>query len=223
MSDFKYTIGRSKESDIVLNHASVSKVHAYITVFYYDQCRIEDAESKNGTYVNGRKIKSKIIKPDKDKIRFGDYTPDLFSFYESIYQKYKNDKADFTREYQEMLSHFRKYQKKLDQLNSPPKGPLLLRLGLGMFFILILVFYPDLIPHDGARYAILIGIGIISMASGVLTNSTGKRRMKLAKLRLEYIDLLICPKCKMKLINENLAYWEGRKKCENDKCKAIFQ
>lgn len=69
-------LGRSKENDIVIDNPHVGRFHAVIKIFN-DAIIIEDLNSKNGTYVNGKKI-SKASITEKDRITLGkDYEIDL--------------------------------------------------------------------------------------------------------------------------------------------------
>ena len=52
-------IGRQSDNDIVINDKSVSRHHAKITHTDAGTYEIEDLNSKNGVYVNGRKIRGK--------------------------------------------------------------------------------------------------------------------------------------------------------------------
>jgi hypothetical protein len=68
----RISIGRARNHDIVLRHRSVSKFHAW---FEYDgdgQLYVRDAESKNGTLVNGVKVlKHKVEIAAGDNIKVG--------------------------------------------------------------------------------------------------------------------------------------------------------
>lgn len=66
------TIGRMKGNDIVLPKGNVSKKHARI----YGRngtLMIDDLDSTNGTYVNGRKVTSEHEITESDKIYIGDF------------------------------------------------------------------------------------------------------------------------------------------------------
>ena len=63
----KITIGRSKTNDIVINHVSVSRVHAIVTS-EADGYYITDNRSLNGTFVNGIRISGKTRLSSGDKI-----------------------------------------------------------------------------------------------------------------------------------------------------------
>lgn len=67
------TIGRSKKCDIYINDKYLSKEHARI-FFDRDKFFIEDLNSTNGTFVNGKEILSAhpVKLKDNDKISFGD-------------------------------------------------------------------------------------------------------------------------------------------------------
>ena len=77
--EFKLTkqrtsIGRNKNSQIVINNNTVSKDHAIIEFDEDYNCTIKDLNSSNGTYVNGEKLKITPMKlRNGDKIKFGKY------------------------------------------------------------------------------------------------------------------------------------------------------
>lgn len=66
----RFSLGRDLANDIQLLYPKVSRVHAEIT---YDDGTyvIADRESRNGTYVNGKKVKKKVLE-DGDRIQLGD-------------------------------------------------------------------------------------------------------------------------------------------------------
>lgn len=62
------TIGRGDECDIMLPDRHVSRYHARIS--RVDDCyAVEDLGSKNGTYVNGREVKTTRMLEDGDEIQ----------------------------------------------------------------------------------------------------------------------------------------------------------
>ena len=68
----RVNIGRRPSNELPLNDKNISRLHAYILLeddFYV----IYDAQSLNGTYVNGEKITSKNLS-NKDKITIGNTT-----------------------------------------------------------------------------------------------------------------------------------------------------
>ncbi len=68
--DGEVLIGRSEECDVTLPQARVSRRHARVLVCA-DGCFIEDLQTPNGTFVNGRRI-SRARLSAGDRIAFGD-------------------------------------------------------------------------------------------------------------------------------------------------------
>ncbi len=64
-------IGRHGAADIRFPDMSVSRYHAVLYVSN-GVWSVMDLDSKSGTYVNGRKIRSQVRLKDSDEIRFGD-------------------------------------------------------------------------------------------------------------------------------------------------------
>ena len=68
------SIGRNKNSQIVINNNTISKEHAIIEFDEDYNCVIKDLNSSNGTYVNGQRLKTIPMKlRTGDKITFGKY------------------------------------------------------------------------------------------------------------------------------------------------------
>lgn len=73
-------IGRAKENDIVVNDPLVGRYHAVLKIFN-NSILLEDLNSTNGTYVNGKKISSSTI-TEKDKVTLGkSYELDIKSIF----------------------------------------------------------------------------------------------------------------------------------------------
>ena len=54
-------IGRGTNNDVVINDGVVSTFHATITISDFGEITIEDQNSKNGTFVNGKRIKKEVL------------------------------------------------------------------------------------------------------------------------------------------------------------------
>ncbi len=68
----EYIIGRADDCDFVLNGKEVSRKHARI-YFHNKNFVIEDLNSTNGTFVNGERIKTVVLKHG-DEINIGNFT-----------------------------------------------------------------------------------------------------------------------------------------------------
>jgi hypothetical protein len=68
------TIGRNANNDVVINDPLVSRHHLQIIRDDYGNFRLADFGSKNGTFVNGEKIKGEIRLNLTDVIRIGNTT-----------------------------------------------------------------------------------------------------------------------------------------------------
>ena len=66
------TVGRTQNHDIVLLHATVSKFHAFFRT-EGEVLQVFDAGSRNGTFVNGRRLPPKVPVPVSpgDNVSFG--------------------------------------------------------------------------------------------------------------------------------------------------------
>jgi DNA-binding winged helix-turn-helix (wHTH) protein len=63
-------IGREQAAVVWIDHESVSRRHARITIGEND-ATLEDLRSKNGTYVKGRKVRDAVRLADKDLVKIG--------------------------------------------------------------------------------------------------------------------------------------------------------
>ncbi|MDR1149135.1 MAG: FHA domain-containing protein [Spirochaetaceae bacterium] len=64
-------IGRSSSNNIVVNDPTVSSQHASLTISDAGELRIKDLNSRNGTFVNGRRIFQETLITSKDVIKAG--------------------------------------------------------------------------------------------------------------------------------------------------------
>jgi pSer/pThr/pTyr-binding forkhead associated (FHA) protein len=70
-----WTIGRTSEADLVLDHADVSRVHARLRVDGQG-AEIEDLGSKNGTRIAGRSVERERLDHGA-RVQFGDLIVEL--------------------------------------------------------------------------------------------------------------------------------------------------
>ena len=70
ITHWESVIGRSKSSDVTIDFPTVSRNHAVLTRYDDGSWTISDAGSKDGTWVNGRKVQICALN-DKDRISIG--------------------------------------------------------------------------------------------------------------------------------------------------------
>lgn len=73
LSEGQNIVGRDPDADIHIEHGSVSRLHARISV-QGDTVVLEDLQSRNGTFVGGRRIESSVELRDGDIIGLGPVT-----------------------------------------------------------------------------------------------------------------------------------------------------
>lgn len=83
------TIGRSTSSDMTVDNAGVSRVHARIERTE-DVIAIEDLGSANGTHVNGERLTERHVLRDGDRIQFGTMSVFRFAFLDALEEEYQH-------------------------------------------------------------------------------------------------------------------------------------
>jgi hypothetical protein len=68
------TIGRMPDNDVILQDAYVSRRHCAVLVHTAGFCELHDVASKNGTYLNGRRIAGPTRLNPGDEIRMCNHT-----------------------------------------------------------------------------------------------------------------------------------------------------
>jgi predicted component of type VI protein secretion system len=71
-----FMIGRNKQCHLRPHCPSVSKLHCAIAA-WAGQVRVRDLKSRNGTFLNGRRIEGEVVVRDGDQIKIGSL---VFSF-----------------------------------------------------------------------------------------------------------------------------------------------
>ncbi len=69
----RLNVGRTKENDLYIDDASVSKIHAALVLNSERQLMVADTGSTNGTFINGQRIAygKAIPLKDSDRLKFG--------------------------------------------------------------------------------------------------------------------------------------------------------
>ncbi|MBW8012241.1 MAG: FHA domain-containing protein [Chloroflexi bacterium] len=84
-ADFEFVanhfyIGRDPICEYVINHETVSSRHTIIS-YHHNQWWIEDAGSRNGTFLNDLTVEQQTVLTDNDSVRCGNVTFTLFIVY----------------------------------------------------------------------------------------------------------------------------------------------
>jgi pSer/pThr/pTyr-binding forkhead associated (FHA) protein len=66
------TVGRAPDNDVVVQDAYVSRRHCAILVHVGDSCEVHDTASKNGTYLNGKRLSGPTRLNTGDELRMCD-------------------------------------------------------------------------------------------------------------------------------------------------------
>jgi len=78
------TIGRDSNNTIVVNDNFVGRWHLEITQYDDNNFIMKDLDSKNGTFINGRKISGETSLRKNDIVRIGNTTLPWKSYFEKI-------------------------------------------------------------------------------------------------------------------------------------------
>lgn len=82
-----FVIGREEGAHILISDEGVSRWHARISI-HETEALLEDMESRNGTYVNGTRVRSRSL-TDGDKIQLGARTTMMFTLTDSLEADYQ--------------------------------------------------------------------------------------------------------------------------------------
>ena len=219
-------IGRSEDNDVVLTQTSIGRHHSIITICGPNNYLIEDLESRNGTFVNGDRIKSKLICAE-DEIRFATYD---FPVKEVLIDakvikpaKKKSDPNDFTEEFSAMKEFYDQYlifkSEEMNIQNAIKKMNDNLRLGGALSA-----------PTLAALTILLGGAPMLATISacglGMLIPAIGSRFLgedeKLSQPRMHFANNWKCPGCgdKTMFLGKSWLVLAKQKKCL--RCGAVW-
>ncbi len=211
-------------------YIKVGREHAEI-VYNNGVLILHDLDSKNGTFVNGRRVATREIKYS-DSVCLGDnkgsqaYNLDLDKVNSDFEKVIFQNKIDYFIEFKNLKTVYESYNNEILQLKRKfqvksqlPKIAISVFIGL----VILIASFLDWIPSKMQKFQ--YPVILIVMAGAGILSFTGKKTDvsdKLADIEVRYQKKYVCPKCKKKF-NLN-THW---KKIESDKtcpfkCGAIF-
>jgi hypothetical protein len=200
-----------KQGDYTVVDSYVGRRHARL-IREDNGLYIEDLESKNGTYVNGKSVKRKKITAS-DVIKLGpSFTLNLADVLASL----PMSDAEFTQAFIRLKEVYDSYSNAQLDVSTQVQSPMISRM-LGSIPGLLIAgttMIPSMQNMGGLRVVIiLIGVGV-SVAGGVLSDNimTKRNRAKQKKLRELSEQFSIdysCPSCQNGFGNRS---WEALKK-----------
>jgi ribosomal protein L37AE/L43A len=233
--DFEITIGRevsgAMDIQVPQDYSKVGRIHAKI-ICNNSNLFIEDLNSSNGSYINGRRVSKKELHTN-DIIFLG--SKDHLDSFQLPVSKVMDDikkleqlkRTDFTNEFKTLvLSHNQynaekiKMRKKSQQKGQMPK--LIISIGVGLI-LLIITYNVELSPK--AQKLVYPTIMLVTAAGGFVSMIGGGKNdiaEDMVDLEIKYQDKYRCPKCNKKY-NLNM-HWKKLakdKKCPHG-CGAIF-
>lgn len=217
----KFTVGSNADNDLVINEPTVSGHHLDLVIDDEQVYHLTDVGSTNGTFINSRRVKTSTF-IEEDILELGGHQVNTQEFFTKIKALYQQQKTDYSKEYQHTLSQFKDYQEEKDKINKRPITPIVIRTLPIIGSIVVVMLFSDYLPQWLSTSLTSIGL-TLAIVVGYFASSPKKNQDKHDKLRLAYEDVLVCPKCKYKMITNSYTYWQGKKSCNNDRCDAIFK
>ena len=211
----RLTIGKNANNDWIIPQMQVSGVHAVIYYTADKKFVLEDQDSTNGTWVNGRRIKKAIIE-DGSRVKLADVEINI----SELKQKFKIKSKDFTEEFAALEGVYNKFkQDVLDYKKKKGQKMLITRITFSLIPILILLIFSNSIGGN-LRYA-LIGISpIIFMVFSFFSENNPEANKELEELQDKFHLDYVTPCCKKALGNSKWKVLAQQKKCPS--CGAIW-
>lgn len=234
----RITIGRSDDNNIVLTPTNIGRHHAVITICGPTVFLIEDLNSKHGTFINGERVKRKLIaESDKVTLATNDYS--LKNLLINIMPnklsdvKVKDNPFDFTVEFAALEFVYEEYVKNRKNVKGLEKSVKKWSVLGGTAISLTATVF------SGGALSVLLGLpalaqtyvgtaGIISALSATglsmliptMASDFLSTEEKIEVLRKELGSKYRCPKCNLSFGERAFSELAAQKRCT--KCKAIW-
>lgn len=236
--NIKIKIGRDVDGPNVLqvpsNYKKVSRRHA--TLFWRDgMVTLEDNDSSNGTFVNGKRIAKTKIKED-DIVWLGAigaddeaYQINLKKIFASCRDAEKAQRTDYTEEFTKISQAYMDYQNEVSNLKQKATIKTQMPRLLASFIPAVIGLIIVLTSKDITLRIVSMSVGsVMSGLVGMITmgkSSSASDRIsdEITELQIKYQSHYCCPKCGMKY--PFTMHWKKLQadgKCPNPQCNAVF-
>lgn len=219
-----YTIGRSKDNDIVIQKESVSTLHAKIHTNEH-AIYIEDNNSTNGIFVNRRRVKQCRIY-QSDEILIANVIFSLsrnFIIEENRIIRTKNI-DDFSENFSSLVKIENDFENKIDLVNKQAMGYMIaFRISMlltAVSGILIRMF----VSGNNSKYILIstLVFGLFSLWAYLKADQNSKDKEKQKKiLRDDFKNDYICPSCNT-VIPDSIYLIKLKDEYRCKSCKAIL-
>ena len=217
----EYRIGRNEDNDLVIPDGKVSGEHAKVDISDdFQSFTLIDLDSTNGTFVNGRRIRSKKI-ASSDVFKFAH--KEQTGVYEKVKSFVLQKRTDFTQEFKELLELESTYKKKRRNIAKNYRLLTMLpRLLITLLVASAILLIPDMNPD--IRYPLIMGTSLLGALVSGMGISEKNKEEKLARLKARFHIEFCCPKCKVELGGggKDGNYLIEKGKCPNTKCNATW-
>ena len=184
---------------------------------------LEDNESANGTFVNGRRIAKTKVK-ESDSVWLGGiggedcYPLDLQKVFASCREAEAKLRTDYSKEFEDIKQAYIDYKAEETKIKNSQN----VKMRIVNFIPMIAGGAFALIPLGFMR---IVGLGIGVVITLLLLSKSSKHDIneEITELQIKYQPRYCCPKCGMKY--PFTTHWkklEAEGKCPNPKCDAKF-
>lgn len=194
---------------------------------------IEDTESANGTYVNGKRIAKTKVTED-DIVWLGNdhselcYQVDMKKVFEAFRKAESANRTDYSAEFEDLKQVYMDYQKEVSELKKTvSKKTQLPRIIptviMGLLTVVLLIWAPMQYKMMAGAVGSIITTLIGFFTIGKNTSINEKMTEQITDLQIKYQSRYCCPKCGMRY--PFTMHWkklEADGKCPNPKCNATF-
>ena len=195
---------------------------------------IEDNESANGTFVNGKRIaKTKVT--ENDAVWLGGvggtecYQVDLKKVFASCREAENKARTDYSKEFKGVKQAYIDYQQEVAELKRKVTQQAQLPRLLASLIPAVIGLIILLVSNDMTLRIVSMSVGsVLSGIVGILTmgkSSTSGEKMteEITELQIKYQARYCCPKCGMKYpFSTHWKKLEADGKCPTQKCNAEF-